>query len=83
MALISIISVTWSRSDRKRLHRQIYAVLNRRSHPVAHWNEVVPDAVVFDAIRDRLEHFALTINITGPTYRGVKARKLTSKKKDA
>lgn len=31
MALISIISVTWSRSDRKRLHRQIYAVLNRRS----------------------------------------------------
>jgi DNA replication protein DnaC len=51
--------------------------------PVDHWNEVIPDAVIFDAIRDRLEHSALTINITGPTYRGVKARKLASKKKDA
>ena len=51
--------------------------------PVDHWNEVIPDAVIFDAIRDRLEHSALTINITGETYRGVKARKLASKKKDA
>ena len=51
--------------------------------PVDHWNEVIPDTVIFDAIRDRLEHFALTINITGDTYRGVKARKLASKKKDA
>ena len=46
-------------------------------------NEVIPDAVIFDAIRDRLEHSALTVNITGDTYRGVKARKLASKKKDA
>jgi DNA replication protein DnaC len=51
--------------------------------PVAHWNEVIPDTVIFDAIRDRLEHSALTITITGETYRGVKARKLASKKKDA
>jgi DNA replication protein DnaC len=51
--------------------------------PVDHWNEVIPDTVIFDAIRDRLEHSALTINITGDTYRGVKARKLASKKKDA
>jgi len=51
--------------------------------PVDHWNEVIPDTVIFDAIRDRLEHSALTITITGPTYRGVKARKLASKKKDA
>jgi len=43
----------------------------------------IPDTVIFDAIRDRLEHSALTITITGPTYRGVKARKLASKKKDA
>jgi len=50
---------------------------------VDHWNEVIPDAVIFDAIRDRLEHSALTIKITGTTYRGVKARKLASKKKDA
>ena len=51
--------------------------------PVDHWNEVIPDTVIFDAIRDRLEHSALTINITGDTYRGVKAKKLASKKKDA
>src|SRR5580658_8618381 len=43
--------------------------------PLSHWNEVIPDTVIFDAIRDRLEHSALTVNITGPTYRGVKARK--------
>ena len=30
--------------------------------PVDHWNEVIPDTVIFDAIRDRLEHSALTIN---------------------
>ena len=36
-----------------------------------------------DAIRDRLEHAALTIRITGESYRGVKARKLAAKKKDA
>jgi len=50
---------------------------------LAHWNEVISDTVIFDAIRDRLEHSALTVNITGPTYRGVKARKLASKKKVA
>jgi hypothetical protein len=33
--------------------------------PVAHWNEVIPDTVIFDAMRDRLEHSALTISITG------------------
>jgi DNA replication protein DnaC len=51
--------------------------------PVDHWNEVIPDTVIFDAIRDRLEQSALTVTITGPTYRGVKARKLASKKRDA
>jgi DNA replication protein DnaC len=51
--------------------------------PVSHWSEVISDTVIFDAIRDRLEHSALTVNITGPTYRGVKARKLASKKKVA
>jgi len=51
--------------------------------PVDHWNEVISDTVIFDAIRDRLEHSALTVNITGPTYRGVKARKLASRKKVA
>jgi hypothetical protein len=32
--------------------------------------------VIADAIRDRLQHSALIINITGESYRGVKARKL-------
>jgi DNA replication protein DnaC len=51
--------------------------------PIDHWAEVIGDPVIADAIRDRLEHAALTINITGESYRGVKARKLAAKKKDA
>jgi len=51
--------------------------------PLDHWSEVIADPVIADAIRDRLQHAALTIHITGESYRGVKARKLASKKKDA
>jgi DNA replication protein DnaC len=51
--------------------------------PLDHWTEVIGDPVIADAIRDRLEHAALTITITGESYRGVKARKLAAKKKDA
>jgi DNA replication protein DnaC len=50
--------------------------------PLDHWAEVIADPVIADAIRDRLEHAALTIHITGESYRGVKARKLASKKRD-
>ena len=41
-----------------------------------HWSEVIADPVIADAIRDRLQHAALIITITGESYRGVKARKL-------
>jgi DNA replication protein DnaC len=51
--------------------------------PLDHWSEVIGDPVIADAIRDRVEHAALTIGITGESYRGVKARKLAAKKKDA
>ena len=51
--------------------------------PLGHWSEVIPDPVIADAIRDRLQHAALEIRITGESYRGVKARKLASKKKEA
>jgi DNA replication protein DnaC len=51
--------------------------------PLDHWAEVIGDSVITDAIRDRLEHAALTISITGESYRGVEARKLAAKKKDA
>jgi hypothetical protein len=44
---------------------------------------VFGDAVIFDAIGGRLEHSAPTVNITRQTYRGVKARKLASRNKDA
>lgn len=50
--------------------------------PLTHWSEVIADPVIADAIRDRLEHAALTLTVTGPSYRGVKARKLASKKKN-
>jgi DNA replication protein DnaC len=46
--------------------------------PLTHWAEVIADPVIADAIRDRLEHAALTIEITGESYRGVKARQLAS-----
>jgi DNA replication protein DnaC len=51
--------------------------------PLDHWSEVIGDPVIADAIRDRLEHSALAIHITGESYRGVKARKLANKKKEA
>jgi DNA replication protein DnaC len=51
--------------------------------PLTHWAEVIGDPVITDAIRDRLEHAALALSITGESYRGVKARKLAAKKKDA
>ena len=51
--------------------------------PLTHWAEVIADPVIADAIQDRLQHSALTINITGESYRGVKARKLASKTKDS
>jgi DNA replication protein DnaC len=51
--------------------------------PLDHWSEVIADPVIADAIRDRLQHAALTITITGESYRGVKARKLAGRSKDS
>ena len=44
--------------------------------PLDHWAEVIADPVIADAVRDRLQHAALILTITGESYRGVKARKL-------
>ena len=51
--------------------------------PLDHWSEVIADPVIADAIRDRLEHAALSLHITGESYRSVKARKLAARKQDA
>jgi DNA replication protein DnaC len=51
--------------------------------PLDHWAEVIADPVIADAIRDRLQHFALTITITGTSYRAVKAKKLAATRKDS
>jgi len=51
--------------------------------PLDHWAEVIADPVIADALRDRLEHAALVIKITGESYRAVKARKLAQKRKEA
>ena len=40
------------------------------------------DPLIADAIRDPLELSTLTLHITGESYRGAKARKLVSKKKN-
>lgn len=50
--------------------------------PLDHWSEVISDAVIADAIIDRIKHAALTFNITGESYRGVKAKKLASTKEE-
>jgi hypothetical protein len=34
--------------------------------PLAHWNEVIPDTVIFDAIRDRLERLHLPKDLPEP-----------------
>ena len=51
--------------------------------PPEHWAEMIADAIIAAAIRNWLAHTALTINITGESYYGVKARKLASGKKAA
>ncbi|MEO5970554.1 MAG: IS21-like element helper ATPase IstB [Bdellovibrionia bacterium] len=47
--------------------------------PLDHWQEVLPDPVIGDAILDRLKHAALQFKITGESYRSVKAKKLDAK----
>lgn len=43
--------------------------------PLAHWSEVIPDPVIADAIRDRLEHASVKFEIRGESYRAVLARR--------
>ncbi len=44
--------------------------------PLNHWEEVIEDPVIADAVKDRLKHAAITLKVTGETYRAVKAKKL-------
>lgn len=44
--------------------------------PIDHWEEVIEDPVIADAVKDRLRHSAITLKITGETYRAVRAKKL-------
>jgi DNA replication protein DnaC len=44
--------------------------------PLDNWQEVIADPVIYDAVKDRLKHAAITFTITGESYRGVKAKKL-------
>lgn len=49
--------------------------------PLDHWQEVIGDPVITDAILDRLKHAALTFKLTGESYRREKAKKLDAEKK--
>jgi DNA replication protein DnaC len=61
-------------------------VLELRSHakstiittqlPIEHWEEVIEDPVIADAVKDRLRHSAIILKIKGDTYRKVKAKNL-------
>jgi len=44
--------------------------------PVKHWPEAIPDPVLAESISDRFEGPGLVFKITGPSYRGVKCKKL-------
>lgn len=44
--------------------------------PIDHWGEVIEDVVIADAVKDRVRHSAITLMLTGETYRYVKAKKL-------
>jgi DNA replication protein DnaC len=47
--------------------------------PLDHWAEVLGDPVIADAIRDRLDHISLKLEIKGESYRGVLARRLSKR----
>jgi len=47
--------------------------------PMDHWSEVIEDPVIADTIIDQLTHSALKIDLSGESYRKVKAEKLDSK----
>jgi DNA replication protein DnaC len=48
--------------------------------PLNHWNEVIEDVVILEAIVDLIEHSAIKIEMKGEkSYREIKAKKLDSK----
>jgi DNA replication protein DnaC len=47
--------------------------------PLNHWSEVIEDVVILEAIVDLIEHCAIKIEMTGESYRKIKAKKLDSK----
>jgi DNA replication protein DnaC len=48
--------------------------------PLNHWNEVIEDVVILEAIVDLVEHASIKIEMKGEkTYREIKAKKLDSK----
>jgi len=49
--------------------------------PLTHWNEVIDDSVIKDAIIDRLVHTSIIIEIKGDSYRKVKGQNLTKEDK--
>jgi len=48
--------------------------------PFDHWNEVIEDPVLTDAIIDRLIHTSITIKMTGESYRKIEGQKLENLK---
>lgn len=48
--------------------------------PVSHWNEVIEDEVILEAIVDLVDHSSIKIEMKGEvTYREIKAKKLDAK----
>ncbi|MBU0506103.1 IS21-like element helper ATPase IstB [bacterium] len=49
--------------------------------PLSHWKEVISDPVIADAIIDRLIHSSIKVEISGESYRKIKAKKLDEKER--
>ena len=47
--------------------------------PLKHWNEVIEDHVILEAIVDLVEHSSILIEMKGESYRKTKAKKLDDK----
>jgi DNA replication protein DnaC len=68
----------------KGLHRSINkSILFTTQLPLDHWSEVIGDAVIADAIRDRLEHSALAIHIAGGKLSRRQSPKTCQQEKDS
>ena len=73
--------------------QDLYDILEERYHtkalvitsqlPIANWKEVIEDPVAYEAIMDRIIHGAVTLTLTGESYRKKRYHESTKSKLDS